>query len=306
MRIVMAGASGFLGGWLSTWLTEAGHQVTRLVRRPPSGPAEVRWRPAAGELDPAVLAGADAVVNVAGAGAGDHRWTARYRATILASRVDTTATLAGTIAALPADARPRVLLNSSGISCYGDTGDRTVTENDPLGEGFLPRVCRAWEGATGPAARAGVRVVLMRTAPVLHRDGGLLKPQLLPYRLGIAGKFGSGRQWVPWIALADWLSAAVFLLEHDVSGPVNVVSPALVTNARFTRALGRALHRPTIMPIPGFALRAVLGGFAVEVLTGSGALPAVLTAAGFTFRYDNLDAALHAALRQDPRFSEAS
>jgi uncharacterized protein (TIGR01777 family) len=198
-----------------------------------------------------------------------------------------------------------VLLNSSGISCYGDTGDRTVTEAAPLGEGVLPDLCRAWEAATGPAAEAGVRVVLMRTAPVLHRDGGLLKPQLLLYRLGVGGRFGGGRQWVPWIALTDWLEAAVFLLEHDVSGPVNVVSPTLVTNAEFTRALGRALRRPTVLRIPALALRLALGGFSVEVLGGSGAVPAVLTEAGFKFRYVDLDAALRAALRENPSFAEA-
>ncbi|HEU5111016.1 MAG TPA: NAD-dependent epimerase/dehydratase family protein, partial [Micromonosporaceae bacterium] len=228
MRIVMAGSSGFLGGWLARRLRAAGHDVTRLVRRPPRGDGEdreVSWDPGAGRLDPSVLAGAGAVVNLAGAGVGDHRWTAAYKATLRSSRVDPTATLARTIAALPAGDRPGVLLNSSGISCYGDTRGRTVTEAAPLGQGLLPDVCREWEAATGPAAQAGVRVVSLRTAPVLHRDGGLLKPQLLPYRLGVAGRFGDGRQWTPWIALADWLEAAVFLLEGDLSGPVNVVSP---------------------------------------------------------------------------------
>jgi uncharacterized protein (TIGR01777 family) len=306
MQIVLAGASGFLGGWLARRLGAAGHDVTRLVRRPPRDPAEVSWDPGAGRLDPAALAGAGAVVNLAGAGVGDHRWTARYKATIRASRVDSTATLARTIAALPAADRPPVLLNMSGISGYGHTGDRTVTEAAPLGAGFLPDVCREWEAATGPAADAGVRVAMLRTAPVLHRDGGLLKPQLLPYRLGLGGRFGGGRQWAPWIALADWLEAAAFLLERDVSGPVNVVSPGLVTNAEFTKALGRALHRPAVLPIPGFGLRVVLGEFSVEALNGSGGVPAVLTGAGFTFRYPDLDAALDAALHEDPTFAEAS
>lgn len=306
MRILMAGASGFLGGWLTRWLTAAGHDVVRLVRRPPTGPDEVRWRPEARELDPEVAAGVDAVVNLAGAGVGDHRWTPRYKAVLMSSRIDPTATLADTIAALPADARPRVLLNASGISCYGDTRGRTITEDAPLGDGFLPTVCRAWEGATAPATAAGVRVVLMRTAPALHRAGGLLKPQLLPYRLGLGGPFGGGRQWSPWIALQDWLSAVPFLLEReDVAGPVNVVSPTLVTNAQFAKALGRALHRPAVLPVPAFALRALLGEFSVEVLSGSGALPAVLTRAGYTFRYPDLDAALSAALHADPTSSPA-
>lgn len=301
MRILLAGASGFLGGWLSRWLTDAGHDIVKLVRRQPAGPAEVSWQPSAGRLDPVALAGCHAVINLAGAGIGDHRWTARYKTVLRASRVDTTSTLAAAMAALPGHDRPAVLLNSSGISCYGDTQGRTVTEDAPLGEGFLPDLCRAWEAATVPAADAGVRVVLLRTAPVLHREGGLLKPQLLPFKLGVAGKLGDGRQWVPWIALADWLAAVSFLVERDdIAGPVNVVSPHPVTNAEFTRALGRVLRRPTIMPIPAFGLRLALGGFSVEVLHGSGALPAVLTRAGFTYRYPELPAALAAALHDDP------
>jgi uncharacterized protein (TIGR01777 family) len=306
MRILLAGASGFLGGWLARWLTADGHEVVRLVRRTAPGPGEVSWQPSTGQLQPEAVAGADAVVNLAGAGVGEHRWTARYREVILRSRVDTTRTLATTIADLPAGRRPRVMLNASGISCYGDTGTRTVDEQTPLGEGFLPDVCRVWEGATADAADAGVRVALLRTAPVLHREGGLLKPQLLPFRLGIAGKLGDGRQWVPWIALADWLAAVTFLLERDdVAGPVNVVSPTPVTNAEFTKALGRALHRPTIMPIPAFGLRLALGGFSVEILNGSGALPGVLTGAGFAYRYPRLDAALSAALHDDPLPAQA-
>jgi uncharacterized protein (TIGR01777 family) len=307
MRILMAGASGFLGTRLAHRLSADGHDVVRLVRREPRGSGEVEWDPSAGRLDPAALDGTEAVVNLAGAGIGDKRWTDRYRRLLVSSRVDTTSTLATAIAGLPADARPRVLLNSSGISGYGDTGGRTVTEEAPLGKGFLPEVCRMWEAATAPAADAGVRVVRLRTAPVLDRDGGLLKPQLLAYRLGIAGKFGSGRQWSPWIALADWLSAVTFLMDRDdLAGPVNVVSPTLVTNAEFTKAVGRALHRPTVMPIPAIALRVLLGGFSVEVLHGSGALPGVLTAAGFTYRYGDLDAALSAALRKDRTFSQAT
>jgi uncharacterized protein (TIGR01777 family) len=301
MRIVVAGASGFLGTWLTRWLAGGDHDVVRLVRRPASGPGEVSWDPADGRLDPAGLAGADAVVNLAGAGIGDHRWTSRYKTELRRSRVDTTSTLAATIAALPATDRPRALLNMSGISGYGHTGDRVVDEESPLGEGFLADVCRVWEAATRPAEAAGVRVVRLRTAPVLHREGGLLKPQLLPYRLGIAGRFGGGRQYVPWIALEDWLSAVAFLLHRDdVAGPVNMVSPTQVTNAEFTKAVGRAVHRPTIMPIPGLALRVVLGEFSVEVLGGSRAVPMVLTRAGFVFRYADLDEALRAALHEDP------
>lgn len=300
MRILLAGASGFLGTRLARRLSDDRHvEVVRLVRRPPQGTREVWWQPSAGQLDPATLSGVDAVVNLAGAGVGDRRWTEGYKRMIRSSRVDSTGTLATTIAGLPATERPRLLLNSSAIGWYGDTGDRAVEEDAPAGEGFLSDVCRVWEAATRPAEDAGVRVVLMRTGLPLHRDGGLLKPQLLPFRLGIAGKLGSGRQWLPWISMADWLSAVVFLLDHgDISGPVNLVGPAPVTNAEFTRELAAALHRPAVMPIPGIALRLALGEFAVEALRSARVLPGVLRRAGFTYRHTDLGSALHAALTE--------
>jgi len=297
----MAGASGFLGGHLADRLTADGHDVVRLVRRSAQGPAEISWRPSGGQVDQAALAGADAVVNLTGAGVGDKRWTGRYKEVLRASRVDTTATLAAGIAALPPADRPGALLNASGVHWYGDTGDRTVDEESPAGDGFLADLCRVWEAATRPAEDAGVRVVRLRSGLPLHRDGGLLKPQLLPFKLGIAGRLGSGRQWQPWISLDDWLAAVTFLLEReDMTGPVNVVGPAPARNAEFTKALGRALHRPTVVPLPALALRAVLGEFAVEALASIRALPGVLTRAGFTYRHTALDAALHAALHDDP------
>ncbi|WP_091108108.1 TIGR01777 family oxidoreductase [Micromonospora citrea] len=297
MRILMAGASGFLGTRLAHRLTADGHQVTRLVRRPPRTPDERQWNPPAAQLDPAVVAEADAVVNLAGAGVGDRRWNDRYRQLIRSSRVDSTTTLAITIARLPDGDRPRVLLNSSAVGWYGNTGDRTVEEDAPAGQGFLADVCRVWEAATRPAEDAGVRVVRLRTGLPLHRDGGLLKPQLLPFRLGIAGRLGSGRQWLPWISMADWLDAAAFLLARDdIAGPVNGVGPAPVTNAEFTRELARQLRRPAIIPIPAVALKVALGGFAHEALTSTRVLPGVLTEAGFAYRHPTLSTALHAAL----------
>ncbi|WP_428964357.1 TIGR01777 family oxidoreductase [Micromonospora fluostatini] len=297
MRILMAGVSGFLGTRLVDRLTADGHQVTRLVRRPARSADERQWNPSAAQLDPAVLADADAVVNLAGAGVGDRRWTDGYRRLIRTSRVDTTSTLAITIAGLPAADRPAVLLNASAVGWYGNTGDRAVEEDAPAGEGFLADVCRVWEAATRPAEDAGVRVVRLRTGLPLHRDGGLLKPQLLPFRLGIAGRLGSGRQWLPWISMADWLSVAAFLLDRDdLAGPVNGVGPAPVTNAEFTRELARQLRRPAIIPIPALALKVALGGFAQEALTSTRVLPGVLTRAGFGYRYADLPAALHAAL----------
>lgn len=293
----MAGASGFLGTRLVDHLRADGHEIVRLVRRRPGGPGEVRWDPSAGQLDPDALAGSGAVVNLAGAGVGDKRWTDAYRRVIRASRVDSTTTLATTLAGLPTADRPAVLVNSSAIGWYGDTGDRAVEEDAPAGDGFLADVCRVWEAATGPAEDAGVRVVRLRTGLPLHRDGGLLKPQLLPFRLGVGGKLGSGRQWVPWISMADWLAAVTFLLDRDdVAGPVNLVGPNPVTNAEFTRALAEALHRPAVMPIPGIGLRVALGGFADEALKSARVLPGVLRRAGFTFRHPDLTTALKEAL----------
>ncbi|MEV0398013.1 TIGR01777 family oxidoreductase [Polymorphospora rubra] len=296
MRILIAGSSGFLGSRLVAHLTDEGHEMLRLVRREPRGPDEVRWNPSAGELDRAVLAGVDAVVNLAGAGVGDRRWTDAYKSLIRSSRVDTTSTLARAVAALPAADRPRVLLNSSAVGWYGDTGDERVEEDAPAGEGYLADVCRVWEAATGPAENAGVRVVRLRTGYPLDRDGGFIKPQLLPFKAGIGGKFGSGRQWVPWMSLDDWLRAVSFLLDRDdLAGPVNLVGPAPVTNAEFTDVFAAQLHRPAILPIPAFGLRIVLGEFAVEALTSARVLPGVLSGAGFEFRHPTLPEAMRAA-----------
>ncbi|WP_433343715.1 TIGR01777 family oxidoreductase [Micromonospora sp. CA-111912] len=297
MRILMAGASGFLGTRLVDRLKADGHQVTRLVRRSARTPDERRWNPSGAQLDPAVVADADAVINLAGAGVGDKRWNDAYKRLIRSSRVDTTTTLAITIAGMPAADRPAVLLNASAVGWYGNTGDRVVEEDAPAGEGFLADVCRVWEAATRPAEDAGVRVVRLRTGLPLHRDGGLLKPQLLPFKLGVAGRLGSGRQWLPWISMVDWLRVVQFLLDRDdVAGPVNGVGPAPVTNAEFTRELARQLHRPAVVPIPALALKVALGGFAQEALTSTRVLPGALTRAGFTYRHPDLPGALRAAL----------
>jgi uncharacterized protein (TIGR01777 family) len=300
MRILMAGASGFLGTPLADRLRGRGHDVVRLVRRAPQGADEVSWRPSLGQLDPSVVAAADAVINLAGVNAGDKRWTASYKNLIRSSRVDSAGTIAQVIRKLPEADRPAVLLQSSAIGWYGDTGDREVTEDAPAGTDFFADVCRVWEAAARPAEDAGSRVVLLRTGLPLDERGGLLKPQMLPFRLGVGGKLAGGRQWVPWIALADWLSAITFLLEReDVAGPVNVVGPAPVTNATFTEVFGRLLHRPTVMPIPGFALHLLYGGFAGEALKSSRVLPGVLTRAGFTWAYPTLAEALRVALEPE-------
>ena len=292
MQIVAAGVSGFLGGHLVRRLRDGGHEVTRLVRRPATAPDELSWEP--GRADVRLPAGTDVVVNLAGAGVGARRWTAAYKDVIRRSRVDTTATLTRAVAATDP---PPVLLNSSAVGWYGDTGDRVVTEDAPAGEGFLAEVCRVWEAATTAAEDAGARVVLLRTGMPLAGSGGLLKPLLPLFRLGLGGRLGSGRQYMPWLSLADWLDAVEFLLDRPgITGPVNLVGPAPATNAEFTKALGRALRRPAALLVPAPALRIAVGEFGAEAVAGQRALPAVLTQAGFTFTHPDLDTALPWAL----------
>jgi uncharacterized protein (TIGR01777 family) len=304
VRIIIAGASGFLGGKLTERLRADGHQIVRLVRKEPAGEDEISWQPAAGRLEPSTLAGAGAVVSLTGSPLGMRvgrlqvpvrLWTADYRREFRASRVGVTDTLARAIAA--ADPKPGVFLSASGTAWYGDTGDTEVDERSPAGSGFLADNCRAWEAATEPAERAGVRVVRLRTGFPLHKDGGLVGPQLLPYRLGLGGKLGNGRQWLPWISMTDWLEAAVFLLQRDdLAGPVNMVGPAPVRNAEFTRALGRLLHRPTVMPLPKPLLGLLVGEFGRDAAESKRVLPGVLNRAGFRFTHTDVDSALRAAL----------
>ncbi|GAA2634423.1 TIGR01777 family oxidoreductase [Dactylosporangium fulvum] len=294
MQILIAGASGFLGQRLIPHLRSSGHQVTQLVRRPARNAGEVWWDPMAGMVDTAVVSAADAVINLAGAGVGDKRWTAAYKKVLVDSRIDTTTTLARAIAA--AEPRPRVLLNSSAVGYYGDTGDRAVDEQSPAGDGFLADLCKVWEAATVPAEDAGTRVVLLRTGLPLARDGGLLKPLYLQFKLFAGGRMGSGRQYLPWISVPDWLAAVTYLLDADVSGPVNLTGPDPVTNAEFSAALARQLHRPNLFPVPGFALQAVLGEFAGEALVSQRVLPGVLTREGFPFRHRTIDEAMAVAV----------
>jgi hypothetical protein len=299
MRILLAGASGFLGTRLAERLSAAGHDVTRLVRHPAQAADEATWQPSAGQLDQGLVAASDAVVNLAGAGVGDKRWNARYKSLIRSSRVDTAGTIAHAIKNLPAADRPRVLLQSSAVGWYGDTGDSPVTEEAPAGTGFLADVCRVWEAAARPAEDAGTRVALLRTGLPLDENGGLLKPQMMIFRMGAGAKLGGGKQWVPWIGLADWLDATQFLLDRDdLAGPVNMVGPEPVTNATFTQALGRVVHRPAVLQVPGIALQIALGEFAHEALRSQRVLPGVLQRAGFTFTHPTLEAALRAAVDQ--------
>jgi len=296
MRVVVSGSSGLVGGALLDALAARGDTVVPLVRRAP-GPGELRWDPAAGTVDAAGLAGADAVVNLAGAGLGDRRWSAHRRGEIVASRVDATALLARTLAAMPAP--PAVLVNASAVGFYGDRGDEELTEDSAPGTGFLAELCRRWEEATAPAAEAGVRVVRLRSGVVLSAAGGALARQLPLFRLGLGGRLGSGRQWLSWISLDDEVGVVLHALDHGLRGPVNATAPAPVTNRDFTRALGRALGRPAVVAVPAVALRAALGAeLAAEmVLAGQRVLPAAVVASGYRFRHASVEGALAAALR---------
>lgn len=298
MTIIVTGSSGLLGSALVRALRAEGTRVVSLVRRAPQSPDESFWNPARGLLDPAVLRGAAAVVHLAGAGIGDRRWNDDVKREVVRSRVEGTRTL---VRALTESApRPPALLSASAIGFYGDTGDREVDETSPPGEGFLARdVVVPWEAETVPAEEAGMRVARLRTGLVLSADGGML-PRILPiFKLGLGAPLGSGRQYWSWISIDDWVLAVQRVLEDpDISGPVNLTAPEPVTNAEFTRELGRAVHRP-VMPlaVPGFVLRTAIGGFAEEgVLTGQRVLPRRLLEAGHTFRHIRLGDALAAVL----------
>ncbi len=289
-RVAITGSSGLIGGALSRSLRQSGHDVVRLVRRAPSTPDEIQWSPDAGRLDPDALTEVDTVVHLAGAGVGDHRWTQEYKAQIHASRVDGTDLIARVIAE---GAGPTRLVTASGISVYGDRGDEVLTEHSTQDSTFLADVVRDWEGATAPAKEAGIPVAHARTGIVLSTTGGALVPMVRATRLGAGGPLGSGRQWMPWITLADTVAAYTRLVEdHSLTGPVNLTAPNPVRQRDLARALGRRLHRPAIVPAPRLALRLVLGEFSHEALASVRALPHVLTQAGFQHAHPRLDDAL--------------
>lgn len=286
----MTGASGLLGSALAPALEADGHEVLRLVRHTPTSAAEIEWNPAAGTIDADALAGVDAAVHLSGATIG-RRWTSARKTEILASRVDSTRLLSETLARV--EPRPAALVTAGGIGIYGDRGDEILTEESELGDGFLAEVGKTWEDAAEPARAAGIRVVSFRQGVVLTRRGGILGRLLTPFKLGVGGRVGSGRQWWSWVGLDDLVDAFRLALTSDVAGPVNLVSPNPVTSKQFTDALGKAVRRPTIFPFPAVAARTVFGEMGDEVLLGSQrALPARLLDAGFSFGYPELDAAL--------------
>jgi uncharacterized protein len=295
MRFVVAGASGFLGSaWIRT-LAGLGHQPVRLVRRQPTGPDELRWDPASGVLDREVVEEADVVVNLAGAGLVHFPWNDAYRRTFKASRVDTTRTLAEAVAR---SARKPALLAQSGVAGYGDHGSEVITEATATdADGFMADVVRDWEAATAPATEAGARVVVMRTSVVLDRKGGALRTMLIPFRLGLGGRIGSGNQYFPTISLHDWLGALMFLSFNDAqSGVFNLTGPDASTNAEFTETLGRALHRPTVLRVPAAPLR-LAGPIGGEVLASQRIEPCRLLEAGYAFAHNDIEDRIAAALR---------
>ena len=303
MHVALAGSHGMIGRALAAHLTQQGHRVTRLVRRPVVSPAEISWDPPAGRLDPADLRGVDAVVNLGGAGIGDRRWTTAYKQRILTSRTVPTSLLARVLADLAArsdgdGAGPQVLLQASAVGFYGDRGDEILTEASPPGEGFLVDVVRAWEDATQPAEQAGVRVARLRTGIVMSPDGGSFGRLLPLLRLGVGGPLGDGRNHWPWITLADHVRAVGHLLTSQVAGPVNLTGPQPAPQRDIVRAVARELHRPAVLPVPRFALRAVVGGFADDILSSQRAVPRVLLEDGFAFEHADLAAAARWLTRQ--------
>jgi len=297
MRIAITGSSGLIGTAVVTALRRSGDEVIRLVRRAPRSADEISWDPQAprGGLHPAALRGVGAVLNLAGAGVADHRWTASYKEKILASRVTGTHALAGLLADM--DGGPSVLLSGSAIGWYGDTGGREVDESTPAGAGFLADVARDWEAAADPARQAGLRVVTLRTGIVITRQGGMLARMLPLFRLGLGTRLGPGTQVMSWVSLADWTRIARFLLDHDqMSGPVNLTTPNPVTNAAFTSALAGVLHRPAALAVPSPVLALALGGVTSDLLSSARVLPRRLTEAGFGFSFPDLAGALHAEL----------
>lgn len=297
MDIVVSGSSGLIGTALCRSLTDDGHRAIRLVRRSVDpGELAVHWDPVAGSIDKGALEGVDAVVHLAGAGIGEKRWSDEQRRVILESRTLGTGLLAEAIASL--DHKPPVLVSGSAMGIYGEGGDNVLTEDSPPGDIFLSDVCVAWEAAAQPAIDAGVRVPFIRTGIVLSGAGGALQRMLTLFKLGLGGRLGSGKQWWSWISIDDEVAAIRWLIENDVSGPVNLTAPNPVTNAEFTKTLGHVLGRPTVLPVPSFGPKLLLGSELADQLLflSQRVEPRVLEAHDFPFRHRDLESALRAVL----------
>lgn len=298
MKILISGSHGLVGSALARSLTEDGHEVVRLVRKESApGSLEIEWHPNQGRIDAQRLEGFDAVVHLAGESIASGRWNNEKKRTIRESRTKGTTLLSEALA--PLSQPPSVFISASAIGYYGDRGDELLTETSTPGNDFLASVCVEWEQSTRPAAEKGIRTVLSRFGIILDRDGGALAKMLPPFRMGIGGRFGDGRQWMSWIALDDVVGALKWLLrDKAVNGPVNFVAPRPVTNAEFTRTLGRVLGRPTFFPIPAFGARLAFGEMADALLLSSQKVePTVLENRGFAFYWPRLEPALDHLLR---------
>ncbi|MEU5212321.1 TIGR01777 family oxidoreductase [Streptomyces sp. NPDC020742] len=294
MRIAITGSTGLIGAELVRSLHAEGHDVVRLVRRAPTAADEVRWDPRAQRVDTAGLAGCEAVVHLAGAGVGDHRWTAAYKQEIRDSRVLGTRTLATALASM--DTPPRVFVCGSAIGYYGDTGARRVDETSPAGSGFLPEVCVAWEQAAKPAQDAGIRTVFARTGLVVARSGGAWGRLFPLFRLGLGGRLGDGSQYWSFISLHDHVRALRHLVDDgELTGPVNLTAPEPVTNREVTAVMGRVLNRPTLCTVPAPVLRIALGEFAGDVLGSQRVIPRRLLDSGFAYDHPRIAEAVRAA-----------
>lgn len=298
MDVAITGASGLIGGALAASLRADGHRVLRFQRGGVTADDVIGWDPDAGRIDAPALEGVDAVVHLAGEGIAERRWTAEQKQRILDSRVRGTAILASAVASR--ERKPRVLVSGSAIGYYGSRGNEVLTEESPPGDDFLARVCVAWEAETAPATEAGVRTVVIRTGIVLDAHGGALKQMLMPFKLGLGGRLGTGKQWMSWIALADEIGAIRYAIEHEpLHGAVNLVAPNPVINAEFAETLGRELHRPTFLPTPMLPLKLRFGAELVDalLLASQRVAPVQLQAAGFQFAFASLDDALRAVIR---------
>ena len=296
MRIAITGSTGLIGTALSRHLGAAGHEIAPVVRAVPRH-GEIGWDPSAGRLEASDLADLDAIVHLAGAGIGDHRWTDEYKRVLIDSRVDGTTLLAQRLAELGPDG-PSTLVSGSAIGFYGNRGDEVVDESAASGDGFLAEICRQWEAASAAASEAGVRVAHVRTGIVLTPKGGALKKMLPLFKLGAGGKFGNGTQWMSWISLTDEVRAIEHLLTSSVAGPVNLTAPNPVRNSEFADTLGDVLRRPTVVPVPKFGPKLLLGGELADALLFDGQRvdSAVLQGDGFTFEHTDLAPALRAEL----------
>ncbi|MFC4007765.1 TIGR01777 family oxidoreductase [Nonomuraea purpurea] len=297
MTIIVTGASGLLGSALVEALRADGQEVVRLVRREPRAADEAHWDPAGQEIDVAALRGAQGVVHLAGASIGDKRWSEAYKRELVDTRVNGTRVLVDALREL--DSPPEVLVSASGVDFYGDTGDQVIDESQGKGSGFLADLCERWEGEARRAGEAGIRTVQLRTGLALSGRGGALGRMLPLFRMGLGAPLGSGKQYWSWISADDWAGAVLHVLKNrDISGPVNLTSPTPITNAEFTRKLGKAVGKSTMpMPVPAFALTIGLGEFAKEALLPSHRItPKKLTDTGYRFAHNSLDDALSAVL----------